>query len=118
MDGRIGEFSERASAGSGEGLRRRVGAPVGVGDSFALGLIGRVERVTERLAFTDTGVGKLLGDWADFRKILELQADAGRDLVPDDSMLRVFPVVLGIHREEADFRGLDRKSTRLNSSHT
>jgi len=60
IDGSIGEFAERASTGGGERLRRSAGTTVGVGDGFALSFVGRVQRVAERLAFTDARLGKLL----------------------------------------------------------
>src|SRR5271163_3264538 len=81
-----------------------MGAPIGIGYGFRLGFLSRVKRVAERLAVTDAGVGELLGYGADLGKILEFQTDAGRDLVADHFVLGVFPIVLRIHGEEADFR--------------
>src|ERR1700691_618262 len=90
VHGRVRQFAEPASARLGEGLGGRARVPVSVGDGFGFRLFGRVQRVTERLTITDARVGQLLRDGSDLGKILQLQADAGRDLVADYFVLRGF----------------------------
>ena len=78
---------------------------VGIFDSFVLGFIHVVEGVADGLTFAHGGIGELLGERSDLRKVFQLQRDAGAHAVADQFPFRGFPVVHGFDRIGTDLGG-------------
>jgi len=83
IDRSVREFPDAASAGSSNRVRGVSGAAIRIFYCFVLRLVDVFERVVQRLGLANVCVGELLGNGADFGKVLQLECDVRGDPVSD-----------------------------------
>jgi hypothetical protein len=105
VDRGVREVSNGSARRTSQRVSRVSCPPVRVFDRFVLGFIHILERVAQGLGLADIGVGELLRDGADLRKIFQLERDIGGDAISNDSLLRL-PFIGGLNGKKSNRRGL------------
>src|ERR1017187_1035534 len=104
VDRCVKKISKRAATGASQCIGGVVRPAVCILNRLVLRLVDILERVTEGLGLADIGVGELLGDRTDFRKIFQLQRNVRRDAISNDSLLRL-PLIDGLNGKKSNGSG-------------